>query len=79
MQPPEITTDRLLLVSVFGLCVNLVGMFAFQHAHSHGGAACDHGHSHDGEPSGESQKNANMEGECWRGVFFFFFLLIFSF
>jgi len=37
--------DRLLLVSILGLFVNFVGVFAFRdaHAHSHG----DHGHSHE--------------------------------
>ncbi|KJE97998.1 zinc transporter 5 [Capsaspora owczarzaki ATCC 30864] len=71
LTPPEVTTDRLLLVSVFGLCVNLVGMFAFSHAHSHGGAPCDHGHAHGGNDHGhahgggepeEPKGNANMEG-----------------
>lgn len=31
------------MVSVLGLLVNLVGIYAFQHGHSHGGS---HGHSH---------------------------------
>lgn len=47
MEPPEVKTDRLLLIAVMGLCVNLVGVFVFQHGghgHSHGGG--DHGHSH---------------------------------
>lgn len=36
-------------MSVGGLLVNLVGICAFSHAHSHGGKSCqshDHGHSH---------------------------------
>jgi len=65
LQPEEIHTERLLLVSVLGLCVNLVGLFAFHthshaghdhghHQHSHGESAssagnCDHSHSHDGD------------------------------
>ena len=59
VDPPEISTDRLLIVSVAGLGVNLIGIFAFSHAHTHGGAPCaghdappkkssGHGHSHDG-------------------------------
>ena len=40
-EPPEVKHDRLLLISVLGLLVNLVGIFVFQH----GGA---HGHSHGG-------------------------------
>ncbi|ESP05676.1 hypothetical protein LOTGIDRAFT_103228 [Lottia gigantea] len=44
-EPPEISTERLLIVSVLGLLVNLIGIFAFSgsHGHSHGGG---HGHSH---------------------------------
>ena len=34
------------VVSVGGLLVNLVGIFAFRHAHSHGSSS--HGHSHYG-------------------------------
>ncbi|KAJ2823207.1 putative zinc transporter msc2 [Coemansia erecta] len=55
--PPEMNTQRLLLVSFGGLVVNLFGMFAFNghHHHHHGGGGCshshhghaDHGHSHD--------------------------------
>lgn len=37
-------TDNLILTSVLGLAVNLVGMFVFgEHGHSHGGESC-HGH-----------------------------------
>ncbi|CAH8467043.1 unnamed protein product [Schistosoma turkestanicum] len=43
-QPPDIKTDKLLAVSVLGLLVNIVGVVALGHAHSHGG----HGHSHGG-------------------------------
>uniref|UniRef100_A0A6B2KZV9 Cation efflux protein transmembrane domain-containing protein n=1 Tax=Arcella intermedia TaxID=1963864 RepID=A0A6B2KZV9_9EUKA len=38
-EPPEIETEKLLLVSTIGFFVNLVGLFAF---HDHSG----HGHSH---------------------------------
>ncbi|POM72663.1 Cation Diffusion Facilitator (CDF) Family [Phytophthora palmivora] len=55
MDPPEVTTDHLLLTSTAGLVVNLVGLFFFHdhvhgHSHSHGGDAggcgSGHGHSH---------------------------------
>ncbi|KAL3658773.1 hypothetical protein V7S43_016142 [Phytophthora oleae] len=54
MDPPEVTTDHLLLTSTAGLAVNLVGLFFFHdhvhgHSHSHGGdsGGCGgHGHSH---------------------------------
>eukprot|EP00045_Choanoeca_perplexa_P006622 m.57133 g.57133 ORF g.57133 m.57133 type:complete len:353 (+) comp13703_c0_seq2:57-1115(+) len=44
--PPNVHTHRLVLVSVGGLLVNLIGVFAFQHAHSHGHGGGDCGHSH---------------------------------
>uniref|UniRef100_A0A6V7MFK0 Cation efflux protein transmembrane domain-containing protein n=1 Tax=Bracon brevicornis TaxID=1563983 RepID=A0A6V7MFK0_9HYME len=43
IEPPEVKHERLFVVSVLGLLVNLVGIYAFQHGHSHGGS---HGHSH---------------------------------
>ncbi|XP_014879712.1 proton-coupled zinc antiporter SLC30A5 [Poecilia latipinna] len=56
LDPPNINTDMLTPVSVGGLLVNLVGICAFSHAHSHGGKSCssnDHGHSHHGHSHGE--------------------------
>ncbi|XP_058823611.1 zinc transporter 7 [Topomyia yanbarensis] len=47
IEPPEVKHERLFVVSVLGLLVNLVGIYAFQHGgqgHCHGG----HGHSHGG-------------------------------
>ncbi|VDN11156.1 unnamed protein product [Dibothriocephalus latus] len=52
-QPPNINTDRLMAVSVGGLLVNLVGIFALGHTHSHGGGG-SHGHSHGGSAHGHS-------------------------
>lgn len=52
LDPPSISTDRLLFVSVAGFFVNLIGIVTFSrnhtHSHSHGGR----GHSH----------NTNMQG-----------------
>ncbi|XP_067137558.1 zinc transporter 7 [Centruroides vittatus] len=45
IEPPEVKHERLFIVSVLGLLVNLVGIFAFQHGHAHGHG---HGHSHGG-------------------------------
>ncbi|RLN63527.1 hypothetical protein BBJ29_002875 [Phytophthora kernoviae] len=53
MDPPEVSTDHLLLTSTVGLLVNLVGLFCF-HDHVHG-----HGHSHDGD--------AGHSGVCGSG------------
>eukprot|EP00127_Corallochytrium_limacisporum_P005916 Clim_evm61s214 gene=Clim_evmTU61s214 len=46
LEPEHVRTEKLLAVSVAGLLVNLVGVFAFGHGHSHGGGG--HGHSHGG-------------------------------
>nr|CDS29897.1 zinc transporter 5 [Hymenolepis microstoma] len=59
-QPPDINTDRLMAVSVGGLLVNLVGMFALGHTHSHGGGS--HGHSHGGGGHGHSHGSAHGHG-----------------
>eukprot|EP00112_Aurelia_sp_Birch-Aquarium-sp1_P010818 Seg2298.6 transcript_id=Seg2298.6/GoldUCD/mRNA.D3Y31 product="Zinc transporter 5" protein_id=Seg2298.6/GoldUCD/D3Y31 len=48
LDPPKVNTEKLMAVSVAGLFVNLIGIFAFSHAHSHGGVACDHGKSDGG-------------------------------
>jgi len=48
-EPPEVKTDRLLLVSFLGFVVNMVGVFAFHDHHGHDHGADDghsHGHSH---------------------------------
>uniref|UniRef100_A0A673N9L5 Zinc transporter n=1 Tax=Sinocyclocheilus rhinocerous TaxID=307959 RepID=A0A673N9L5_9TELE len=76
IDPPNINTDMLTPVSVGGLLVNLVGICAFSHAHSHGASkgSCsghDHGHSHHGHGHGShghshgsagGGMNANMRG-----------------
>ncbi|TKR92830.1 hypothetical protein L596_007402 [Steinernema carpocapsae] len=60
--PPDVQTDKLMLVAVAGLLVNLFGMYAFHdHGHSHGGGDHGHGHSHShGHSHGGA--NANMQG-----------------
>lgn len=50
LEPPEISTKSLLLVSVGGLLVNLVGLVFFheEHHHAHGGGgSCSHSHLED--------------------------------
>ncbi|CAF0817886.1 unnamed protein product [Rotaria sp. Silwood1] len=44
-EPPEINTNRLLVVSIAGFAVNMIGIFSFSHAHAHahgggGGGSC---------------------------------------
>ncbi|TEB29064.1 cation efflux protein [Coprinellus micaceus] len=46
LDPPEMSTNQLLLVSSVGLGVNLFGMFAMGGHHHHGGHSHSHGHSH---------------------------------
>ncbi len=54
VEPPEVHTDHLLLVSTIGFCINLVGLFFF-HDFAHGGSEGEcHGHSHG--------TNENMRG-----------------
>jgi zinc transporter 5/7 len=53
-EPPEISHERLLVVSVLGFLVNMIGIFAFSHGHSHGGGG-SHGHSHGG--GGDAHKD----------------------
>ncbi|XP_067935108.1 proton-coupled zinc antiporter SLC30A5-like [Watersipora subatra] len=69
LHPPHINTDRLLVVSVLGLLVNLFGIAAFSHAHTHGGGGhshSGHGHSHGadshGHSHGDDKGNSNMRG-----------------
>lgn len=50
LDPPEITTESLLVVSVGGFLVNVVGLIFFHeahhHHHHHPGGSCGHSHSH---------------------------------
>lgn len=43
IEPPEVKHERLFVISVLGLLVNIIGIFVFQHGGSHHG----HSHSHD--------------------------------
>ncbi|XP_023324518.1 zinc transporter 7 [Eurytemora carolleeae] len=69
VEPPEVKHERLLLVSVLGLLVNLVGVFVFQHGghgHSHGGGG-DHGHSHGGDDHGHGHSHDGGHGHSHSG------------
>lgn len=49
LDPQEISTNSLLIVSIGGLVVNIVGLIFFheEHHHAHGGSgSCSHSHSH---------------------------------
>ena len=46
LDPPEISTDSLLVVSIAGFLVNVVGLIFFHEAHQHHpGGSCGHSHS----------------------------------
>jgi cation diffusion facilitator family transporter len=71
LDPPEVTTDHLLLTSTAGLAVNLVGLFFFHdhvhgHSHSHegdaGGCGGGHGHSHGNSHHQAHGEDASEDG-----------------
>lgn len=63
IDPPEMNTQRLLLVSFVGLVVNLVGIFAFNHGHAHGHSHGGHDHHHHGHGHDHGHgHSANMQG-----------------
>lgn len=56
IEPPEVKHERLFIISVLGLVVNIIGIFVFQHGGSHGHSHCgggshsshsDHSHYHE--------------------------------
>lgn len=63
IEPPEVKHERLFVVSVLGLLVNLVGIYAFNHGghgHSHGGSG-GHGHSHGGGGSNHGHSHSHTD------------------
>jgi len=56
--PPHVEHERLLLISVLGFLVNLVGIFVFGHGHGDDG----HGHSHAGSSHGHSHAFGGSHG-----------------
>lgn len=69
--PQDIESDNLILVSVLGFVVNLIGLFFFHdhHGHSHGGGGHghshgggDHGHAHGGDADDEEEDHGHSHG-----------------
>lgn len=63
-EPPEVKHERLFIISVLGLLVNLVGIFVFQHGgghhgHSHGAEGDSHGHSHSSNSNSHSHHDSH--------------------
>lgn len=64
--PPHVHAEKLFVVSVAGLAINIFGLLVFSHAHTHGGKKCDghgedaHGHSHShGHSHGETHAHSH--------------------
>ncbi|KAJ9576408.1 hypothetical protein L9F63_006720, partial [Diploptera punctata] len=75
IEPPEVKHERLFVVSVLGLLVNLVGIYAFQHGHGHShGGGSSHGHSHGGHGHSHSHSHdshdfSGSDSQIMKGVF----------
>lgn len=73
----QVKHERLLLVSILGFLVNLVGIYAFQHGHAHGhshggGGHSHHNHSHDSighSHNGDIEVPTGAGSAIMRGVF----------
>lgn len=72
----QVKHERLLLVSIMGFLVNLVGIYAFHHGHGHGhgghGHSHSHGHSHNnvhGHSHDEIEAPTGAGSAIMRGVF----------
>lgn len=68
----QVKHERLFVVSVLGLLVNLVGIYAFQHGHAHGGG--HHGHSHNSHGHSHNSHELEMDpgagnSQIMKGVF----------
>uniref|UniRef100_A0A1J3JBE4 Metal tolerance protein 8 n=1 Tax=Noccaea caerulescens TaxID=107243 RepID=A0A1J3JBE4_NOCCA len=68
LDPQEISTNSLLVVSVGGLLVNVVGLIFFheEHHHAHGGSGCTHSqsNSHKNEEHHEHDHKHEEHHEC---------------
>ncbi|KAJ2610711.1 putative zinc transporter msc2 [Coemansia sp. RSA 1365] len=64
LYPPEMNTQRLLLVSFGGLVVNMLGILAFNGHHHHHGGGCSHSHNHDHshDHNHSHHRSHNMQG-----------------
>merc|ERR1712110_517040 len=65
VEPPEVKHERLLLVSILGFLVNLVGIFVFQH----GGAGHNHSHDDHGHGHGHGHSHGGSDSQIMKGVY----------
>ncbi|XP_059058243.1 zinc transporter 7 [Achroia grisella] len=61
IEPPEVKHERLLVVSILGFLVNMVGIYAFHHGHGHGHGG--HGHSHGGHGHSHNHNHGHSHEE----------------
>ncbi|XP_022113319.1 zinc transporter 7 [Pieris rapae] len=66
IEPPEVKHERLLLVSILGFMVNMVGIYAFHHGHGHGHGG--HGHSHGGHGHSHNHGHSHDDTEAPTGA-----------
>ncbi|KAK7252219.1 hypothetical protein RIF29_36020 [Crotalaria pallida] len=67
LDPQEISTNSLLIVSIGGLMVNVVGLIFFheEHHHAHGGSgSCSHSHSHSHSQSNSHHHHDHAKHHC---------------
>ncbi|CAB4070202.1 SLC30A5_7 [Lepeophtheirus salmonis] len=68
VEPPEVKHERLFVVSVLGLFVNLIGIFIFQHGGANHGHSHDHGHGHSHD-HGHGHSHGGSNAVIMKGVF----------
>ena len=71
-EPPEVKHERLLVVSILGFIVNLIGIFIFQHgggSHGHSHDGHGHGHSHGGHGHIHGDHGHSNDAQILKGVF----------
>ncbi|XP_076036381.1 proton-coupled zinc antiporter SLC30A5-like isoform X3 [Oratosquilla oratoria] len=61
-EPPQVKTEKLLIVAVCGLIVNLIGIMSFSHTHSHSHSAHGHSHNHQGHIHGHGHSQGHQHG-----------------
>lgn len=66
-EPPEVKHERLLVVSILGFFVNLIGIYCFQHGGAGHGHSHDHGHGH--SHGGHGHSHGGSDSQIMNGVF----------
>ncbi|UYV85082.1 SLC30A7 [Cordylochernes scorpioides] len=69
IEPPDVEHERLLVVSICGLLVNLIGIFVFDHGHAHGHGHSHGGHSHSHSHSHNYDSEPGAKNQIMQGVY----------